>query len=111
MKVSMDKIQRGITIFIDNDILPLSANMSNVEQFMFGMAVALIRQRTGTIIENFTNGGLAKLSGLIDSNGAVDIDALYLAAKEAMKQTQVIKIADIKLREPDLDKLYSYIIS
>lgn len=111
MKVSMDKIHQGITRFIDNDILPLSASMNNVEQFIFGMAVALIKQKASTIIQNFAGGGLAKLSGIINEEGAVDIDTLYLAAKDTMKRVQVLKIADIKLREPDLDKLYSYIIS
>lgn len=111
MKVSMDKIHQGITRFIDNDILPVSANMNNVEQFVFGMAVSIIKQKASTIIQNFAGSGFAKLSGIIDEEGAVDIDTLYLAAKDSMKRVQVLNIAGIKFREPELDKLYSYIIS
>ena len=52
-----------------------------------------------------------RFKGITNEAGAVDIDTLYLAAKDAMKRVQVLKIADVKLRESDLDKLYSYIIS
>lgn len=111
MKVSVSKINNALNLFIDNEILPLSANMSGVEQFLFGTAVGVVRYKSQNVINNVLNSNFAKSLEIVDESGEVDIDTLYAASKAAMQKTKEIKIASIKLREPDLDKLYNYIIS
>ena len=109
MKVSFDKLMSAINTYIDQDLMPLSASMGKLEQFLFGVKMGIFKEKVGVAVKDFINGATAKTFQLVDENGNIDVDVFYNAAKNAMRPVSFIEVAGIRLNEADIDKIYSYL--
>lgn len=47
---------------------------------------------------------------IIDKNGDVDIEKLYEAMREGMKQAETVEYKGMKFNEKDVDSLYKFIV-
>ena len=110
--VSIDKIQAGITAFLENEIV---AKMSGWQKWVFGAGLGLAMNHTQDIFTALKNNPLVQMMGVIQPDGTVDLDSLYREIKkQAMQGPAVIAIPGvpaITLYDADVDKLYQYIMS
>jgi hypothetical protein len=109
MKVSFDKLMSAINTYIEHDLMPLSASMGKLEQFLFGVKMGIFKEKAGGAIMDFIQGSMAQTFKLVDENGNIDVDVFYNAAKNAMRPLSYIEVAGIRLNEADIDKIYSYL--
>jgi hypothetical protein len=104
MFVNVNQIQIGIANFIENEI---ASKATGFQKF----ATYFILQRINGIIANYINAFKSNefMKDLFNSNGDVDIDALYNMCKKAIQKSGQFEIAGVILGETDIDKIYSYI--
>lgn len=109
--VTVSQIQGGLAAFIDAEITPM---LPGWRRFAFGAAAGLMLAQSGEIFGRLKNDHMIQMLGVIQPDDTVDMDALY---REAKKQIQKAPLTfdlpgagTITLREPDLDKLYRYIV-
>lgn len=109
--VSIDTVQSGIAKFIDRDIAP---SLNGWDRVLISGAGGLLTANIPNIIAQYAEYPMFKALGVYDKErDAVDVDALYNAAKPYMGepipvQIPVAKIT-IKLGKKELDTLYAYI--
>lgn len=110
--VSIDKIQTGVTAFLENEIVD---KMSGWQKWVFGAGLGLAMNHTQDIFTALKNNPLVQMMGVIQPDGTVDLDALYREfKKQAMQGPAVLNIPGIPaitLYDADVDKLYQYIMS
>lgn len=109
MKTSIQSVMAGISAYIDQEIVPIGATMKNLDQFLFGMKVGVIRGKLEAMVRDFVMSDMAKAVKLVDEEGKIDIDTLYQSAVSSIKPISYIDIAGIRLNENDISKLYNYI--
>ena len=109
MRTSMQSVMAGVSAYIDREIAPMGATMKNLDQFLFGVKVGIIRGRLEGIVRGFVGSEMAKTAQLVDEEGNIDIDTIYQASISSMSSVRYIDIAGIQLNETDLNKLYNYI--
>lgn len=108
-------IQKGLTLFIDNEVAP---KLSGMTRILVAGAGGILASKLDTIIRGSrTSSALGNLM-IIDESGDIDIDTVYGQFKRAIGQAGQVSI-DIPIpfqtpltmtfREGDLDKLYEYI--
>ena len=102
------QIQQAINKFIDTEISPLMNSMTPMKQFIFGMELGIIKNKSNKLISNFINSSEAKLLELADGEN-IDIETLYTAAIQAMEKQGTIEVAGIKFSTQDINKLYQII--
>lgn len=110
--VSMDTVQSGIAKFIDRDIAP---SLNGWDRVLIAGAGGLLTANIPNIIAQYAEHPMFKALGVYDKGrNAVDVDALYNAAKPYMgTEALPVKIPGIgltlKLGKQDIDTLYAYI--
>lgn len=109
MMVSQEQLQRGITRFVDAEVLP---KLSGIKKVGVGMYVGLVAHNAADAINKLkTNPAIAML-GIIDENNAIDIDALYDVAIPLFSEKQTFDLpvlGSVAFDKSDVDKLYKYI--
>lgn len=110
MNVSMQKIVNAVNMYIERDAMNVAVKMQGVDQFLYGFKLGLIKERASAYITNILSGEGAKMAGITNEEGHVDIDALYNAAKYSISKMseKKIKVLGFVLDEADIDKLYNY---
>ena len=109
MKLSEMQLYSAVNEFIDREIMPLGATMNLTEQFMFGFKVGIAKRKVQTITKGFLTSKEAKMLGLVDENGYIDIDTMYQSASDVMSQMKQLEVVGITFKENDLQKLYGII--
>ena len=110
--VPMEKIQSGITKFIDRDIAP---SLTGWDRVLIAGAGGLLAANIPQIIARYADHPMVQALGVYDKeHNLVNVDALYAAAKPYMGaeplpiKIPIVKIT-IKLGKKDMDALYAYI--
>ena len=111
--VSVDKIEQGIANYLDAELMPqLKGN--GIEKVIVGTTASLLIRKTGTIIEGYKDNKLVKMLGIIDDNGAVDVDTLVEEVKKNIPKegikVEVPILGTLTFHKDDVDKLYDYIM-
>lgn len=111
--VSVDKIEQGVANYLDAELMPqLKGN--GVEKVIVGTTASLLIRKTGTIIEGYKDNKLVKMLGIIDDNGAVDVDTLVEEVKKNIPKegvkVEVPILGTLTFHKDDVDKLYDYIM-
>ena len=109
MKVSFDKLMSAINTYIDQDLMPLSASMGKLEQFLFGVKMGIFKEQAGVAVRSLMDSTMAKTFQLVDDEGNIDADVFYRATKNEMRTMSFVEVAGIRLKEADIDKIYSYL--
>lgn len=111
--VSVDKIEQGVANYLDAELMPqLKGN--GIEKVIVGTTASLLIRKTGTIIEGYKDNKLVKMLGIIDDNGAVDVDTLVEEVKKNIPKEgikiEVPILGTLTFHKDDVDKLYDYIV-
>jgi uncharacterized protein YfkK (UPF0435 family) len=110
MHVTKQKLLNAINMYIDRDSMQAISGMKDIDQFLFGFKLGIIREKANALIDGVLNNESLKTMDLINEEGLVDIDAVYNAAKFAMSKTNDHKLRafGFVINDADIDKLYSY---
>ena len=105
MFVNVNQIQIGIANFIENEI---ASKATGFQKF----ATYFVLQKINGMVENYIKSLRDNefMKDLFNSNGDVDIDALYNMSKKAILKSGQFTIAGVILGETDIDKIYSCIV-
>jgi hypothetical protein len=106
MRVNEMQLYGALNEFIDRELMPLSAGMDIPQQFLFGLKMGIVRRKLQDIVKSYIGTDAAKMLGLVDENGAIDIDTIYQAARDAFANVQQVDVAGITFKESDLQNLY-----
>lgn len=106
MKINIEQLQRAGTEYFNKEIL---VKASGWKKFTTDLAFNLYKARLTELLNQLADKPLIKYTGVIDENHFIDIDTLYVHAKESIQKSGQFEFAGIIFNEADLDKLYEYI--
>jgi hypothetical protein len=107
MKINEPQLYSAVNEFIEREIMPLGANMNLTEQFIFGFKMGIVKRKLQDVVGSYIHNPAAKMLGIIDDNGFIDVDTIYQSACDTMSQIKQLDVAGITFKENDLQKLYS----
>jgi hypothetical protein len=116
--ITLDKVERGVTRFVDAEILPhinegwtLSfAGMSlelpaSLKKAVFGTAGAVLAKKASTFLSS---------AGMVEGDGTVDLEILRREFMPRIPQegflVRLPGSTDMRLTAQDMDTLYRYVI-
>lgn len=109
---SYDKVINGLSKYIDNEIV---SKLPGWKKWILGTGMGMALSNSNNIYEQLKNNEFIKMLNIIDSNGNVNVEALYKELKkQAQKGSATIEfpmIGAFMLNEQDIDKLYNFIIN
>lgn len=82
---TIEQVKNGISRYLDEELIP---NISDEKPilFAFGAVSALLLQNVDKAILQYKENPIVKMTGAIDEDGNIDVDALAKVAKESMKK-------------------------
>lgn len=109
--VSISQIQRGFTLFIDNEV---ATAFTGWQKAVVAGAAGLLAANLPNIVKVYGNNPMVEALGVYDPNsGTVNIDALYNAVVPKLGADKIPitipKIGTIKMGQPEFDALMRYI--
>lgn len=109
--VSISQIQRGFTLFIDNEV---ATAFTGWQKAVVAGAAGLLASNLPNIVKVYGNHPMVAALGVYDTNsGTVNIDALYNAVVPKLGADKIPitipKIGTIKMGQPEFDALMRYI--
>lgn len=110
--IPMEKVQRGLTLFIDNEIAP---GLQGWDKVIVAGAGGLFVAKLPAIVSQYANHPMIKALGIYDeSKNEVDLDALYNAIiPQIGTESLPVKIPmlgiTMKVGRREVDALYNYI--
>lgn len=110
--VTVDKIQRGVSRYLDEQLMP---HLTGKDRWIMTGVATLALQRLPQIIQSYaTNPGMQML-GLIAPDGTVDIESLITSVKPAARTTPAdipipLTGGSVTVTEQDLDTILRYIL-
>ena len=106
MFVNTNQIQVGLTNFIEAEI---GAKATGIQKFGTYFMLPIINNKVVNFVNSFKDNEFTK--DFFNTNGDIDLDALYNMSKQAIQKSGQIALFGILFNESDVDKLYSYIRS
>ena len=110
--VTMDKIQAGLTAFVDREIAP---SLSGWDKVIVSGGLALMAANLPNIISAYSTHPAVTALGVYDAQtNSIDIDAVYNAVcqyigTERMPVSIPVVGLTVKIGRPEVDALYRYI--
>lgn len=82
---TIEQLKNGISRYLDEELIP---NISDEKPilFAFGAVSALLLQNVDKAILQYKENPIVKMTGAIDEDENIDVDALAKVAKESMKK-------------------------
>lgn len=111
--VTMDKVQQGIALFIDRELIP---SLTGWDKVLVGGAAGLLAANLPRIAAQYAAHPMVAALGVYDPNvNQVDIDAVYKAAAPYIGAEPLpVKLPmlgmTIKMGKREIDALYRYIM-
>ena len=111
MFYSMDKVQRGVARYIDDELIAKSDGKT--KWIMTGVA-SLYIAKLPHLLHQIKDKGAVKILGIISEDGGVDIDSIAASIRPAAKKSPMeITLpfggGTIRFTENDIDMLLDYI--
>jgi hypothetical protein len=108
---TIPQIQRGLTLFIDNEV---ACSFTGWQKAVIGGVGGLVAANIPKIIEKYHTHPLVDVCGIFDaSNNTINMDALYNAIVPKLGAekipVEIPKIGVIKLGRDEFDALMRYI--
>lgn len=107
MKLNEMQIFSALNEYINKDILPLGATMKPLDQFLFGVKIAFVKKQLETVVKSYLSNPAFKDMGIIGEDGKIDVESIYQAALESMRNVHQLDIGGITFKEEDINKLYN----
>lgn len=114
MAVEVKKVEQGIAMYLDKEFIP-QLPADGVQRVLVGTAVSIMIRRGSSMLQSFKDHPLAKMLGLFDESGNVDIEIVLEELAKNMPadglQIDVPLIGILTFRKSDVDKLYNHIVA
>lgn len=104
--IKQQTLYKVINEYIDKEIAPLSNGANQLQQFLFGFQLGIIKRKSQAVIKDYLNSSAAKVLHIVEGDD-VDVDTLYGALSESMEKQGNIEAFGIKFTSSDVNKLYS----
>lgn len=109
---SVEVIERGLAQYIQQAILPKMQGGS-VKGFALNVAGTLLIKRGGNLLRQYAANPTLRQMGIIDPDGAVDLDVLREAVLDSMPKTGITIEAPLgivlRLNAEDVEEMYQLI--
>ena len=82
---TIERVKNGISRYLDQELMP---NLSDEKPILFAVGAfsALILNNVDKAILKYGENPVVKMTGIIDDNQNIDVDALAEVAKQSMKK-------------------------
>lgn len=105
-------VMQGLEKFINMEML---AKVPGWKKWVVGTGMELAIMNTKQIMEELEHNDFVKMLGVFDDNHHVDVEKLYTALKNQVKdgdkaEIELPLVGKFTLDRTDIDKLYTYII-
>lgn len=111
--VKIESVKRGMTAYLDADLMPQIPNTDPLKKFGAGVVIALAISGMDNVIKNLAQNRLVSLAGLSDGE-TVDLDAIKKAIAANMPEgglkMSLPLIGNLTLNEADVEKLEKMIM-
>lgn len=109
--VTANQVAAGLGDYLQKVIMP---RMDDGRKIVIGTAYIMFAYRLDKIAEMLTKSNVAKLLGVVDDSGMIDIDTLQPALKEQFKQQGKLSfdipyIGTLSFDANDIDEIFRYI--
>lgn len=108
--VNVERIQRGVRAFVDNEMLP---KMTGAQRWMTAVAIGIYVEKLPQILQSWSQIPALKPLGIITPEG-VDVETAYkylkTAAQSGGASFDVPLLGTVTFTEADVDRLYQYIM-
>lgn len=109
--VTIDKIQRGISRYLDEQLI---GKMKGIDAWTLPGFATLYLANLPNIVSDFASKPLGAYSGVFGADGTVDVERLFNSFKPAARKTPAtlklpISNSPITFTEQDLDMILRYI--
>ena len=106
-----DRVIKGITAYIDNEIL---TKIQGWQRWVVGAGAGMLMSNASEVFNSLKTNEFIKLLNVIDeSNNTINVTRLYEEIKKQAQKSAVDvaipMIGTITLNETDVEKIYSYI--
>lgn len=106
--VKIESVKRGITAFLDSELMPQIPNTDPLRKFGSGVVISLAISGMDNVLKNLSQNRLVSLAGLSDGEN-VDLDAIKKAISANMPENglkmSLPLIGDLTLHEEDVEAL------
>lgn len=107
---TLAQVKAGAAAYIEQEII---AKIGGWQKWVAGAVVARTLDRADTIVDALRQNPAVQMLGIIDSDGNIDVDALYTEFKRQAQRGaisfDVPMIGRLTLNESDVDKIYNSI--
>lgn len=108
--ITLEQAQRGLTKYIDNDILP---HINGLKKIGVGMYAALAIENLKNAYQQNKDNPVISMIAVFDENDMIDIDKVYdvvypMFANGEKYTLGVPLVGEITFTRNDLEKIYSY---
>lgn len=108
---TLEQVKKGVLYYIESDILP---HLTGAKKFGFAAYVSLASENVVSIAEKYKSHPAVSVLNIVSDNGDVDIDKLYSAVTDIIKNGEKMKIdipfiGELTIDRSDIEKLYRYI--
>lgn len=112
MNYTVDQVMTGIINYADSEIM---GKLPTSGKWIMGTAIGLATTKTNNIVDALRENTIAKMLGIIDDNGNVDVDALISAMRQAADKYgkvsfDVPMIGTMTFSSSDVDRLRTFIV-
>lgn len=107
MKINEMQLYSAINEFIDREIMPMGASLDWKKQLVHEIKVGVVKYQSQNLIKKYLNSDALKMLEIVDGDGNVDIEPIYISTINALSNGKQIEIAGIIFKESDVKNLYS----
>lgn len=109
--VTIEQVKNGLTKYVDSEILP---GMSGGRRFALGVYAALAIKNLENTLDKYMRSPAMAALGVLDSGGNIDIDKVYIAATDTLRNMEkfsvdVPMLGVLTFKQNDLDALLAAI--
>ena len=108
--VTVDRIQSGISRYLDEQLIP---SLSGKSKWIVTGVATLAVQRLPAMISEWSKKPAVKILGVVDENGNVDINSIIESIRPAARSCPAVIdipfVGSMTITEQDLDMILRYI--
>ena len=113
MKKNFAQVQAGVLDYIDREFV---SNLDGLRKWAVLSAVSLYTGKSAAMSEQLLNHPVAKMMGIVDEQGMIDVDALHAAMVQAAEKTGTVSqyipvLGNVTFTRSDVDTLYNCIMA
>lgn len=113
MKKNFAQVQAGVLDYINREFI---AKLDGLKKWAVLSAIGIYMGKSSAVSEQILNHPVAKMMGIVDDQGMIDVDALHAAMIQAAEKTGTVNqyiplLGNVTFSRGDVDTLYNCIMA